>query len=125
MNEMEIMEAVLDSIEYPIIFIDTDNIIRYLNKRARDEYYVRRKIRNLIGKEVFHCHPPYAKETLRKAIDDLTESGDDELYLYESHKVKSKLYLRAVRNKDGELIGFYQRYASAYNPIDYLPKEES
>ena len=122
MNEMDIMESILDSIEYPIIFVDTNCTIKYLNKRAQDEYYVRRKIKNLIGKELFHCHPPQAKETLRKAFKDLAESGEDELYLYESHKVNSKLYLRAVRNKDGELIGFYQRYANAFNPLDHLPK---
>jgi DUF438 domain-containing protein len=122
MSEMEIMEAILDSIEYPIIFVDTDFIIKYLNKRAREEYYEKRKIKNLIGKEIYHCHPPQAKEALRKAFKELTETGDNELFLYESQKVKSKLYLRAVRNKEGQLIGFYQRYASAYNPLEYLPK---
>lgn len=119
---MEIMESILDSIEYPIIFIDINGIIKYLNKRAREEYYQRRKIRNLLGKEIYHCHPPQAKETLKKAFNDLSESGEEELYLYESHKVKSKLYLRAVRNKDGELIGFYQRYENSYNPLEHLPK---
>ena len=113
--EEELTKLILDSIEHPILFADTDHIIRYLNKPAEKEYYQVRKLKSLIGRKLFSCHPPYAVPTIEKAFDKLVE-GEEEVYLYHSHKKDNDLYLRAVRDKEGKLIGYYQRYEKPYDP---------
>ncbi|HIT95089.1 MAG TPA: hypothetical protein IAC43_07870, partial [Candidatus Faecivivens stercoripullorum] len=53
MNREEMFEAILDSIPYRIVFVDTDHIIRYLNKEARHHYYDVRGYDELVGKSIF------------------------------------------------------------------------
>jgi nitrogen-specific signal transduction histidine kinase len=53
MDRGEMLEAILDAIPYPIVFVDTDHIIRYLNKSARYHYYQVRGHKELLGLYTF------------------------------------------------------------------------
>ena len=48
MEKMEMLEGILNSYPYPIVFVDNEYIIRYMNKNATDEnlwhFYFLRKI---------------------------------------------------------------------------------
>ena len=50
MDEKTILKGILDSYPYPIVFVDNDYIIRYLNRYAKYHYYQERGYRDLIGK---------------------------------------------------------------------------
>lgn len=53
MDEKTILKGILDSYPYPIVFVDNDYIIRYLNRYAKYHYYQERGYRDLIGKSLF------------------------------------------------------------------------
>lgn len=42
MDEKTILKGILDSYPYPIVFVDNDYIIRYLNRYAKYHYYQER-----------------------------------------------------------------------------------
>ncbi len=48
MERETMLSLILDSYPYPILFVDCDHIIRYMNKRAEYHYYQERGYRDLI-----------------------------------------------------------------------------
>ncbi len=108
MNREETFEAILDSIPYRIVFVDTDHIIRYLNKEARHHYYDVRGYDELVGKSIFECHSEKSKEMLIAAVEKLRNHGN-EIYLGVSVYNERK-YINPVRNEKGELIGYFERF---------------
>ena len=108
MNREETFEAILDSIPYRIVFVDTDHIIRYLNKEARHHYYDVRGYDDLVGKSIFECHSEKSKEMLIAAVEKLRNHGNA-IYLGVSVYNERK-YINPVRNEKGELIGYFERF---------------
>jgi len=103
--------AILDTINHPIVFVDTDHVIRYLNKPAMKRYYEVRGYSDLIGKSLFDCH----NEDSRKHIIALYErlqAGENEIFLKigKFNKFNEKITVIAVRDKDGALLGYYERF---------------
>ena len=56
MEEIEMLNGILNSYPYPIVFVDNDYIIRYMNRNAEYHYYEERGYKDLIGKSLFECH---------------------------------------------------------------------
>lgn len=108
MNREEMFEAILDSIPYRIVFVDTDHIIRFLNKEARHHYYDVRGYGELVGKSIFECHSEKSREMLTAAVEKLRNHGN-EIYLGVSVYNERK-YINPVRNEKGELIGYFERF---------------
>ena len=103
-----IYEALLDTVNSPIVFVDNDHVIRYLNKTARIRYYERRGYSDLIGKSLFECHNA-ASEKLVKQIHGRLLDGENEVFLKVSDD-NEKISVVAVRDGDGKLIGYYERF---------------
>ena len=108
MNREEMFEAILDSIPYRIVFVDTEHIIRFLNKEARHHYYDVRGYGELVGKSIFECHSEKSREMLIAAVEKLRNHGN-EIYLGVSVYNERK-YINPVRNEKGELIGYFERF---------------
>ena len=108
MDKLEMMTCILDSIPYPIVFADCDHIIRYLNKTAEYQYYQMRGYDNLIGKSLFDCHQDVSKEKIIKAVEKLKNHAN-EIFLGVGVR-NQRIYINPVRNKKGELIGYFERF---------------
>lgn len=104
----EIQNYILDSIPYPIVFVDTEHIIRYMNLEAKHFYYNRRGYRDLIGKSLFDCHNDISKEKITAAIEKLKNHGN-EIFLGVNVR-NERYYINPVRNEKGELIGYFERF---------------
>ncbi len=103
-----IYEALLDTVHSPIVFVDNDHIIRYLNKPAKDRYYEKRGYSDLIGKSLFDCHNKES-EKLTKHIHARLMAGEDEVFLKVSDE-NERITVVAVRDPGGNLIGYYERF---------------
>ena len=53
MDELVMLRGILDSLPYPVVFVDSSFIIRYMNRYAQYHYYQERGYRDLIGKSIF------------------------------------------------------------------------
>lgn len=106
-NEL-IMSYILDSIPYPILFVDCEHIIRYLNKTAKHHYYTERGYRDLIGKSLFECHNDQSKEKILAAYEKIKNHGN-EIFIGLSVK-NQRIYINPVRNENGELVGYFERF---------------
>ena len=78
MDEKTILKGILDSYPYPIVFVDNDYIIRYLNRYAQYHYYQERGYRDLIGKSLFDCHDrETSRERIKVAYEKMKSDGKE------------------------------------------------
>jgi DUF438 domain-containing protein len=108
MTEDQIKTYILDSIPYPIVFVDTDHIIRYMNNTAKHFYYTIRGYRDLVGKSLFECHGEVSEDKIRAVVDKLKNHAN-EIFLNVSVS-NHRLYINPVRNEHGELVGYFERF---------------
>lgn len=105
----EMLGYILDSYPYRVVFVDTNHIIRYMNKAARYHYYEVRGYRDLIGKPLFDCHQsPKSKEAIIQAVEKLKNHGN-EVYLG-VNSYNERKYINPVRDENGELVGYFERF---------------
>jgi len=108
MTEEQIKSYILDSIPYPIVFVDTDHIIRYMNRTAEHHYYGIRGYRDLVGKSLFECHNDISEEKIKAAIEKLKNHGN-EVFLGVSVS-NQRFYINPVRDDNGKLVGYFERF---------------
>ena len=104
-------EAILDSINSPIVFVDNEHIIRYLNKSAKIRYYERRGYAGLIGTSLFDCHNPASEEQITLLHAKLL-AGETEIFL-KVNKDQEKITVVGVRDANAQLLGYYERFEKA------------
>lgn len=108
MGEEKIAAAVLDSLPYPVVFVDCGHVIRYMNKMARYHYLSERGYSDLVGKSIFACHNSHSEGKIREAVEKLKNHGN-EIFLGVSVK-NQRIYINPVRDENGELIGYFERF---------------
>lgn len=109
MDELEMLRSILNAYPYPIVFVDNDYIIRYMNKNACYHYYEERGYSDLIGKSLFDCHDAAGSaEKIRSAYEGIRRNGK-EVFIGVSGR-NQRIYMQGVRNSRGEWIGFFERF---------------
>lgn len=109
LTKEQITSYIVDAIPYPVVFVDCDHIIRYMNKAAKYHYYEERGYRDLIGKSLFDCHQEErSKEHIIAAVEKLKKHAN-EVFLMVGVK-NQRIYINPVRDENGELIGYFERY---------------
>ena len=98
------LEDLLDSLKDPFVFCDTSHVIRYMNRAARERYAGKPAE---IGRSIFDCHNDASNAQIIQIVTDFGHGGDEELITDDE---RHRIYLRAVRDTDGKLLGYYERY---------------
>jgi PAS domain-containing protein len=98
------MAAILDSLKDPLLFADTEHIIRYMNKAAI-AYYSERE--SLIGRSLLDCHNEHSQQQIIEILAAM-QAGEEERLITDNEK--HRIYMRAVRGADGQVVGYYERY---------------
>ena len=110
--EQKYLENILDAIHYQIVFVDLTHTIRFLNKQAKYEYCQVRGHKNLIGKSLFEYHNPKSKEHILAAVERFKNHGGEEFLSVSSNNLR--IYMTPVRDEQGELIGYFERYEANF-----------
>ncbi len=98
------LAAILDSLKTPILFADTNHITRYMNKAAIATY---EGGESLIGRSLFECHNEHSQQVMKEVLAAL-QAGEEERFTFEDET--NRVYMRAVRDADGRVLGYYERY---------------
>lgn len=104
MDELTLLRAILDSLDTPILVADTGHIIRYMNRAAVAHYPGGE---SLLGRSLLDCHNPHSQEIILKVLEDLRAGVEERLI---SENEQRRVYMRAVRDPEGRLLGYYERY---------------
>lgn len=106
MHDPELLSTLMDSLKDPYVFADMNHIIRYMNKTAIIRYK-RRGGESLIGRSLLDCHNGKSRTAIKEVLTRL-QDGEEEVMTADT--AKHRLYMRAVRDDNGSLLGYYERY---------------
>lgn len=110
MIDDKVLRAILDSLIDPVLFVDPDHTIRYMNRAAIAHYEEGEK---LLGRSLLECHNEESCTMIRETMKAL-EGGEDERLITDGEE--KRIYMRAVRGSQGRVIGYYERY-EAVTPL--------
>lgn len=100
----DILSILLNNLKDPYVFVDTEHIIRYMNSAAVFRY---KSGDSLVGKSIFSCHNSASCDIMLE-IFEMMKSGLNEKIITDNEK--HRIYMRAVRDENGNLIGYYERF---------------
>ena len=109
MTSTDLMSAFLDSLKDPFVFVDTQHVIRYMNRVARERYKGRPAE---VGRSIFACHNEDSNKTILEVFSRLKQGLDEEII---TDNEGWRIFMRAVRDRDGNLLGYYERYEPPVN----------
>jgi len=98
------LDHLLDSLKDPFVFCDTSHVIRYMNRAAVERYAGKPAE---IGRSIFDCHNDESNLQIAQVADTLA-LGEDEVLITDDER--HRIYMRAVRDAEGTLLGYYERY---------------
>jgi DUF438 domain-containing protein len=104
MEDLKVLSGILDTLAFPLVFVDTEHIVRYINAEARQRYA---RLGVTVGKSIFACHNEHSSEIIRLCFQQL-EHGENDIFMYENKKHRS--YMRAIRDEKAALLGYYERF---------------
>ena len=99
-------KSILEQGLAPIVVCDINDIIVYMNPSAVERYH-----KDLTGKSIKDCHPPQANEMIDKVVAWFRESVDHNIiYTFRNENENKDVYMVALRDDDGTLIGYYEKH---------------
>ena len=104
MIDATVLAAILDSLKAPILFADTEHVTRYMNEAAIAHYTGGE---SLIGRSLLDCHNERSQQMMIEILAAMREGEEERIITDDKER---RIYMRAVRDVDGHLLGYYERY---------------
>lgn len=106
----QLFKSVLEQDNTAIVICDLDHIIRYMNPVAIKQYE-KRGGETLIGRSLLDCHNNNSRQIIQKVVDWFGEDvSHNRIYTFYNEKQNKDVYMIALRNEDGTLIGYYEKH---------------
>jgi len=105
MVDADFLAAILDSLKDPVLVADPQHVTRYMN-RAAIAYY--KEGESLIGRSLLDCHQEVSQRMMVDILAAMQSNGLEEQLITDNEK--HRIYMRAVRDKAGSVLGYYERY---------------
>lgn len=105
-----IFKSVLEADRAAIVICDLNHMIIYMNPAAIKRYE-KWGGKALVGKSLLDCHNEKSRDMITKVVDWFKTSADNNLvYTFHNQKENKDVYMVALRNDSGELIGYYEKH---------------
>ena len=102
--------SIIDQDRCAVVICNLEHEIIYMNPTAI-ERYAKRGGAELVGKSLMDCHNPESVEKIRKVVTWFAQSRENNIvYTYYNEKENKDVYMVALRNEDGTLIGYYEKH---------------
>lgn len=115
------LEALLDTIEMEITFVDENDINSYYNDNQGAKIFKRPE--SSLGREVYTCHPPHVEPIVRGLVKDFKNNKRDSFKLVKKLGDKDfAISYYAVRDKEGNYKGVLETVQDLSFYKDHLTK---
>lgn len=115
------LEAMLDTLEIEITYVDENDISSYYNDHKGQKVFKRPE--SSLGREVYYCHPPQVEPIVRGLIKEFKAGSKDSLKLVRNIKGRDfAISYYAVRDKDGVYKGVLETVQDLSFYKEYLNK---
>ncbi len=102
-------DAILNSLKNPVVFVNREHIVCYMNRAAINHYS---EGEALLGTSILDCHNTTSQKMILEIWQEM-QNGLEERLITDNHK--HRIYMRAVRDKGGTVLGYYERYEPPTN----------
>lgn len=113
MEERELspyFRSVVEQDRCAVVICNPDHEIIYMNPAAK-ERYAKRGGAALVGRSLLTCHNPQSVEKIKKVVAWFQESREHNImYTYHNEKENKDVYMVALRDEAGLLIGYYEKH---------------
>ena len=102
----QLFKSILDQDKAPIVVCDMQSTVVYMNPSAIARYK-----RDLTGRNLKSCHPASANEKIERVLEWFKNSCDNNIvYTFRNDDENKDVYMVALRDNDGNLIGYYEKH---------------
>lgn len=109
-NMEQLFRSVLEQDRSAIVICDINHVIVYMNRTAI-ERYAKRGGEKLIGRSLLDCHNKHSNEMIEKVVSWFKEDKcNNMIYTYHNPKENKDVYMVALRDNEGNLIGYYEKH---------------
>lgn len=113
-------KSVLEQDRAAVVLCDLDHTIVYMNPAAIQRY-AKRGGEALVGKSLLECHNPQSNEMIRKVVAWFAQAQSHNIiYTYHNEKENKDVYMVALRDGVGTLIGYYEKHE--YRTVETMPR---
>lgn len=103
-------KSVIDQDTASVVLCDLNHTIVYMN-RAAVRNYAKHGGAALIGRSLLHCHNASSNSRIQEVVDWFAASPEHNIiYTYHNEKQNKDVYIVALRDADGTLIGYYEKH---------------
>ncbi len=98
-------KSIVDSDNCNVVICDLEHKIIYMNPSAVGSYG------NLVGTSILNCHNEKSNEMIIKVVEWFKKSqNNNRIHTFYNEKKNKDVYMIALRNKNGDLIGYYEKH---------------
>lgn len=106
----KMFKAYLDADADSVMLCALDHTIVYMNPSAIT-HFARAGGEALVGKSLMACHNANSQKLIQKIVDWFSKSPDNNVvHTYYNPRDKKEVYMVALRDDTGELIGYYEKH---------------
>lgn len=103
-------KSVIDADEAPVVICDLSHTVVYMNHTAVKRYE-KRGGAALIGRSLMGCHNADSNSKIERVIAWFKKDpANNKVYTFRNEKENKDVYMIALRNDGGELIGYYEKH---------------
>ncbi len=105
-------KSVLDADSAPVVLCNLEHSVVYMNPSAIEHYHI-----DLTGKSIKLCHNAESNEKIDRVIAWFNKATDNnKVHTFYNNKENKDVYMIALRDEEGNLIGYYEKHE--YRNVD-------
>ena len=99
-------KSIIDQDKAPVVVCDLDSTIIYMNPASIKRYHG-----DLTGRDLKKCHNADSNAKIGRVLEWFAKSNDNNVvYISRSDKENRDVYMVALRDEKGSLIGYYEKH---------------
>ena len=103
-------KSVLEQDKSAVVICNSEHSIIYMNPAAVSSYE-KYGGSGLLGKSLLDCHNEKSQQAIKETVQWFAKSTDNNIiYTYHNEKQNKDVYMVALRDDDGTLIGYYEKH---------------
>lgn len=110
MELSQYFQSIVEQDRCTIVICNLEHEIIYMNPAATARY-AKSDGAGLVGKSLMECHNADSRERIEQVVAWFKESADHNIiYTFHNDKENKDVYMVALRDQSGELIGYYEKH---------------
>ena len=110
MNLSPYFKSIVDQDQCPVVLCDLSHTVLYMNPAAVKRYEKRGGMA-LVGQSLLDCHGSRSNKLIERVVSWFAENREHNLiYTSRNEKENKDVYMVALRDDDGTLIGYYEKH---------------